>query len=205
MGKLVEIDVRYLGENDLPRFLKIREIVETSYEQAVSHLTINIPYVPRLYIIPFLKQIVSEGKKKLTWNTLRRDPWEAGKYAIITSLPFLVRANWKHIVTSFAHELAHLLDLARAPDIEKKMKGKTMRKIDLEMEKRVQDMFRYFKEPLRSWLVNWNATSNDPDFIEIIKSNAAFQIITSYRQFGRYLKSKPMAHVLENQNENSKD
>ena len=187
----IEIDVRYLGKNDLTRFLRIRETVETSYREALSSLTIDVPYIPKLYIIPFLQRIVSEGKQKFVWNALGSDPREPTKLAIFPSLPFLERVSQKHIVISLAHELAHMLDDTRTPSLRKRKKKDSMRKIDLEMEERVRSMFRYFKEPLRSWLLEWEATSIDPDFVKTITLDAFYQTFTSYEQFDRYLKSKP--------------
>lgn len=195
MKTRIEIDIRYLGKNDLARFLKIREIVETSYREALSSLSVYIPYIPKLYIIPFLQRIVSEGKQKFVWNALGSDPWEPTKLAIFPSLPFLERVSQKHIVTSLAHELAHLLDATRTPSLHKRKKKDSIRKIDIEMEKRARTMFQHFKEPLRSWLLEMEATPRDPDFVKTITFNAFYQTFTSYDQFDRYLKSKSSAHT----------
>ena len=190
MKPKIEIDARYLGGNELARFLKIRESVEAGYRKALSSLTIGIPYVPRLYIIPFLKRIVSEGMQKFVWNSLGNDPWEPPKFAIFPSLPFLERASEKHVTTSLAHELAHLLDLAKTPSLPKKMKGKSLRKADLEIHERMPSLFQSFKEPLRSWLQAWEPTSKDPEFTRTITMNAAYRTFTSHEQITRYLKSK---------------
>jgi hypothetical protein len=149
----IEIDVRYLGKNDLTSFLKIKDVVESSYQEALSSLTIDIPYIPKLYIIPFLQRIVSGNKYKFVWNALGPDPMELTKSAIFPSLSFLQRAYQVHITTSLAHELAHLLDAIQTPNLLKVKKKNSMQTIDLKMEERVRSMFRYFKEPLRSWLL----------------------------------------------------
>lgn len=187
----MEIDVRYLVKAELHRFLKIKDKVETSYRNAVTALTIDIPYVPKLYIIPFLRKIVSEGMYKFTWNTLRTDVWDRSKIAFFPSLPFLERASERDIVSSLAHELAHLLDIIQTPNLPETKKNTSMRKVDLMMEERVQNMFKYFREPIGSLLLEWKSKSRDPNYHETIILNAANQTFTSYGQFTRYLQTKP--------------
>lgn len=192
---LIEIDVRYLDKKDLARFLQIKNAVETSYREALSGLTVDIPYTPRLYIIPFLRRLVSEGKYKFAWNSLGPDPWLPKKLAIFPSLPFLERAHPRHIVDTLAHELAHLLYTIQTPILPIK-KTNSLRKIDLVMEERLRSVFRCFKEPLRSRLRTWEAMSRDPEFTNPIISDAPFRTFTSHGQFFRYLKSKPKAKMI---------
>ena len=191
MNTRMEIDVRYLNKNELQSFLKVKDKLETCYREALKALKVDIPYVPRLYIIPFLKKMVSEGMYKFVWNTLGTDVWCKPKFAIFPALPFIERAAERDIISSLAHELAHLIDIAQTPSIRKIKKNASLRKTDLMFEERVRNMFQYFDEPVRSYLQEWVSKSKDPNFSRPIILNAPFQIFTSYEQFDRYLQTKP--------------
>ena len=107
-------------------------------------------------------------------------------------MPFLELIESKFITANLAHELAHLIDFARCPNrteaLWKKHKGNA-RLTHRELEQKAEEYYKYFKEPVRTWLYELDEESNKNMILnQILRTNADVKEFNGIYEFQQFLK-----------------
>lgn len=193
---LIEIDTRYLDKDSLVRFKKVQNKVEKCYQDALRSSPINFSkseYLPKIYVIPFVRKIVLPDSEIFVFNEVLRDPLENKYRAFFPSLPFLEVIESKFITAIFAHELAHLIDFARCPNRTKELWEKhrgNARLTHRELDQKAEECYKHFKEPVRTWLHELDEESNKNSILnQILKNGAEIRDFKGIYEFQQFLKS----------------
>jgi len=192
----IEINSKYLKGDSLVRFKKVESKVRDCYEKSLRCSPINFSeseYLPKIYVIPFIRKVVLPDSEIFVFNEVLPDPHEEKYKAFFLSLPFLEVIESKFITANLAHELAHLIDFSVNPNRTKeiwiKNKGDA-RLAHQEVDQKASEYYRYFKEPVRTWLNELDKKSNKNRILDqILRSRAEIREFRGIYEFQQYLRS----------------
>lgn len=191
---LIQIDIRYLDKKSVVRFNKIQNKVMRCYLKALKSSPIIISesdYLPNIFVIPFVREVVLNNKGIYVFNEAMPDPLEERHWAIFPSLQFLEIIEEKFVTACFAHELAHILDFTKNPNIFEELRKKhknNLLDIGQELELRAREEYEKFREPVKSWLYELDE-GKERNRNKIIESCPEIRKFKDFNEFQKYLKS----------------
>lgn len=191
----IEINTRFLDEGNIAKFEKIKGKVNDCYRRALTTSQINFSksdYLPRLYIIPFVRKVVLKDRHIYVFNEILEDPLDKRYYAIFPSQSFLEIIEPKFITAILAHELAHIIDYMKFPNRVKELWKEYNGNAGLVHQELDQTIavtyYPLFKEPVRTWLNELDEKSNKDAILDrIIKSKAEIREFKGIFEFSHYL------------------
>ena len=193
---LIEVNTQYLDKDSLVKFKKIQSKVEKSYQVTLRSSPKNFSnseYLPKIYVIPFVRKVVLPDTNIFVFNEVLPDPLESRYSAFFPSLLFLEIIESKFITAIFAHELAHLIDFERCPnrtqEVWEKHRGNA-RLAHQELDQKAEECYKYFKEPVKTWLNELDQKSNKNSILnQILKSDGEIREFKGINKFSQFLKS----------------
>jgi len=178
----LRIDLRFLN---IPQRLKFekskKDFFIEAYVKALDYILrpSDLNYYPNVYIIPFVPiQIFESGEDdvyhKVFYNFSFWDPEDFSQFAMFPTLPFIIRQPQKYVSASIAHELAHVmcykhLNNSYLKYIKTYLKEGYLSQ-DIMKEKDATTYYNQFKDPIKSWLYEWDHVKNGKEN-EILRSS----------------------------------
>ena len=165
MSDQVRIDTRFLTPKVAKKFdKKSRQVFEKAYLEVLESLADpkNLPYVPTLYIFPYLLiKVIPVSTREgvlLTESAMQSiDPSDTMKLAIFASV-YMKRLPFKEIVCTLAHEIVHFIAKRGSvdvtlEDVRARLLGRGYLDVHKSQEQAARKAYDLFKEPLRSRLI----------------------------------------------------
>lgn len=166
----IGIDLRFLNKQQRLKFDKSQKDFFKAYYKALDCLLkpSDLNYYPNVYIIPFVPiQMFESGKEvyhKVFYNCGFWDPEEFSHFAMFPTLPFIKRQPQKYIAASIANELGHVMCYKNLHNsylkyIKMYLKEGYLSQ-DIMKEKDAAANYNQFKDPIKSWLLEWDSVKN---------------------------------------------
>jgi len=167
----LRIDLRFLNKPQRLKFEKSKkDFFIEAYEKTLDCLlkTSDLNYYPNVYIIPFVPIQISESGEdvyhKVFYNCGFWDPEDFSRFAMFPTLSFIKRLPQKYVSASIAHELAHVicyknLNNSYLKYIKMFLKEGYLSQ-DIMKEKDATSYYNQFKDPVKSWLFEWDRVKN---------------------------------------------
>lgn len=175
------IDLRFLDKPQRLKFKKNRlNNFKEAYEKALDCLLrpSDLNYYPNVYIIPFVPiQTFKSGEDvyhKVFYNFGFWDPEDFSRFAMFPTLPFIIRQPQKYVSASIAHELAHIICYGNLCNSYIKYIRMYLKEgyfsQDIMKEKDATSYYNHFKDPIKSWLLEWDRVKTENEY-EILRNS----------------------------------